>query len=124
MKILIADDSRVMRQIVKRTLRQAGFTGHETIEAGDGTETLRIALAEKPDLILADWNMPGLTGLEVLCQLRTAGVQTTFGFVTSEVSEGMKQQALNAGAAFVITKPFTDVSFEQALTPLIGRAHV
>jgi two-component system chemotaxis response regulator CheY len=118
MKILIADDSRVMRQIVKRTLRQAGFTGHQTIEAGDGNEALALALAEQPDLILADWNMPGLDGLQVLEQLRAQGVTVPYGFVTSEVSERMRDVALAAGATFVITKPFTDASFEQALTPL------
>jgi two-component system chemotaxis response regulator CheY len=118
MKILIADDSRVMRQIVKRTLRQAGFTGHQTIEAGDGNEALSLALDEQPDLILADWNMPGLDGLALLQQLRAQGSTAPYGFVTSEVSEKTRETALAAGASFVITKPFTDAAFQQALTPL------
>lgn len=118
MKILIADDSRVMRQIVRRTLRQASYAGHDVVEAGDGTQALELTLSEAPDLILADWNMPGLTGLEVLQQLRAQGNETTFGFVTSEVSGTMQQRALAAGAAFVITKPFTDASFTEALAPL------
>jgi two-component system chemotaxis response regulator CheY len=118
MKILVADDSRVMRQIIKRTLRQAGYAGHQVIEAADGTEALQLATTQQPDLILADWNMPGMTGLEVLAELRRQDVQTPFGFVTSEVSEVMKERALGAGAAFVVTKPFSQESFEQALAPL------
>lgn len=118
MKILIVDDSRVMRQIVKRTLRQAGFTGHDIVEAGDGAEALALTLSEQPDLILADWNMPGLTGLELLQQVRANGVTVPFGLVTSEVSDSMRERALSAGATFVIAKPFTDVAFQDALTPL------
>lgn len=118
MKILVIDDSRVMRQIVKRTLRQAGFGGHEVLEAGDGTAALTMAVEEQPDLVLSDWNMPGLSGLELLEALRAKGVQTPFGFITSEVSPTMQERALGAGAAFVITKPFTDASFAEALTPL------
>lgn len=118
MKILIADDSRVMRQIVKRTLRQAGFTGHTVLEAGDGSEALALVLAERPDLVLADWNMPGLSGLEVLQQVRSHGITVPYGFVTSEASDRMRELAIAAGATFVITKPFTDVSFQDALSPL------
>ena len=118
MKILIVDDSRVMRQIVKRTLRQAGFTGHDLVEAGDGSQALALVMEEQPDLVLADWNMPGLTGLELLQQVRANGVTVPFGFVTSEVSERMRDRALEAGASFVIAKPFTDVAFQDALTPL------
>ena len=58
MKILIADDSRVMRQIVTRTLRQAGFDGHDLVEAADGKQAYDLAVAEGPDLVISDWNMP------------------------------------------------------------------
>ncbi len=62
MKILIADDSRVMRQIVVRTLRQAGFGDHDLIEAADGKQAFELAKSENPDLVLSDWNMPEMTG--------------------------------------------------------------
>ena len=57
MRIVVADDSRVMRQIVVRTLRQAGFDW-EVMEAEDGAQALQLALNEAPDLVLSDWNMP------------------------------------------------------------------
>ena len=66
MKILVADDSRVMRQIVIRTLRQAGYDDHDIVEAEDGADALAKVSSEKPDLVLSDWNMPNMTGIECL----------------------------------------------------------
>jgi two-component system chemotaxis response regulator CheY len=120
MKILIADDSRVMRQIVTRTLRQAGFDGHEVVEAADGRQALDAALAHVPDLVLSDWNMPEMTGVEVLRMLRANGSAVPFGFVTSEGSPEMRQAAEEAGALFLITKPFTADQFRDALQPVLG----
>ncbi|WP_229067901.1 response regulator [Actinoplanes sp. DH11] len=120
MKILIADDSRVMRQIVVRTLRQAGFGDHDLVEAADGKEALDMANAEKPDLVISDWNMPHLTGIEVLRQLRAAGNNVKFGFVTSESTPEMKEAAESSGAAFFIVKPFTAERFDEVFTPILG----
>jgi two-component system, chemotaxis family, chemotaxis protein CheY len=119
-KILIADDSRVMRQIVTRTLRQAGFEGHDLVEAGDGKQALEIFNAENPDLVVSDWNMPEMTGVEFLRALRAAGHQVPFGFVTSECTEEMKKAAESAGALFFIVKPFTADGFRDALGQLLG----
>jgi two-component system chemotaxis response regulator CheY len=120
MRILVVDDSRVMRQIVVRTLRQAGFDGHEVVEAVDGADGLDKVAEHGPDLVLSDWNMPNMTGIEFLRALRAGGDQTPFGFVTSEGSEDMAEVAHNAGARFVIVKPFTPEGFSQALTPVLG----
>jgi two-component system chemotaxis response regulator CheY len=75
---------------------------------------------EKPDLVLSDWNMPNKTGIDFLRDLRGSGNQTPFGFVTSEGSDEMRSLAENAGALFLIAKPFTAEVFEEALTPVIG----
>lgn len=120
MKILIADDSRVMRQIVTRTLRQAGFGGHELVEACDGQELFDATVKEKPDLVLSDWNMPAMTGIEVLRALRANGVQVPFGFVTSEVTTSMRDEAEATGALFLIAKPFTADMFRDSLDPILG----
>jgi two-component system chemotaxis response regulator CheY len=120
MKILIADDSRVMRQIVTRTLRQAGFDGHDLVEAADGRQALEMAEAEKPDLVISDWNMPELTGVEVLRKLRATGNEVKFGFVTSECTPEMQQQAEAEGAAFFIIKPFTAERFDEVFSPILG----
>ena len=120
MKILIADDSRVMRQIVSRTLRQAGFSGHDVVEAADGRQAFDAVSAEQPDLVLSDWNMPEMTGIEVLRALRAGGVTVPFGFVTSEVTQEMRQAAEDAGALFLIAEPFTADTFRDALDPILG----
>lgn len=116
MKIVVVDDSRVMRQIVIRTLRQAGFGNHDIVEAENGKEGLSVIAAEAPGLVLSDWNMPEMTGIDMLCALRASGNQVPFGFVTSEGSEEMRTRATTSGAAFLIAKPFTPEAFEEALT--------
>lgn len=115
MKVLIADDSRVMRQIVLRTLRQAGFADHDFVEAEDGVDALSKISSEQPDLVLSDWNMPHMTGIELLRQLRANGNAVPFGFVTSEGSPEMRELASAAGALFLIAKPFTADTFVDAL---------
>ncbi|MCZ2827486.1 response regulator [Modestobacter sp. VKM Ac-2986] len=120
MKILVTDDSRVMRQIVIRTLRQAGYDDHDIIQAADGKEAFDMVAAEKPDLVLSDWNMPEMTGIECLEALRASGSQVPFGFVTSEGSPEMRDKAANAGALFLIAKPFTEDTFRDALDGVLS----
>jgi two-component system, chemotaxis family, chemotaxis protein CheY len=119
-KILVTDDSRVMRQIVIRTLRQAGYDDHDIIQAEDGREALQLVGSEKPDLVLSDWNMPEMTGIECLEALRASGSQVPFGFVTSEGSPEMREKAANAGALFLIAKPFTEETFRDALDGVLA----
>ena len=120
MKILIVDDSRVMRQIVTRTLRQAGYSGHDLVEAENGREGLAAVQAHAPDLVLSDWNMPEMNGIDMLQALRASGETVPFGFVTSEGSSEMVSKAEAAGALFVITKPFTAESFQEKLDPVLA----
>ena len=119
MKILVVDDSRAMRMIVKRTLRQAGFTDVEVSEAQNGQEALQSMKADPPALVLSDWNMPEMNGIEFLRAVRAAGNGVNFGFVTSEASAEMKNTAAAAGAQFLITKPFTADTFKSVLARFI-----
>src|SRR6266545_5180396 len=107
MKIMIVDDSKAMRMIVMRTLRQAGYAGHDVVEAVDGAAALEQIRIDPPDLVMCDWNMPEMTGIELLQALSDEGRSVKFGFVTSETIEKLKQTALDLGAHFFITKPFT-----------------
>ena len=119
MRILIVDDSKAMRMIVRRTLRQAGFDGCTGVEAANGKEALDAVQAECPDLILSDWNMPEMTGIELLQELKRRGSSVRFGFVTSESSPDMRMTAIQEGALFFITKPFTAEKFQDTLEPLM-----
>lgn len=120
MKILVADDSRVMRQIVIRTLRQAGYDNCDVVEAVDGRDGLSKVADFQPDLVLSDWNMPEMSGLEFLAGLRAGGDRRPFGFVTSEGSSEMREKAEAAGAMFLIAKPFTPEAFAEVLEPVLG----
>jgi two-component system chemotaxis response regulator CheY len=119
MKVLIVDDSKAMRMIVGRTLRQAGFKQCVVAEAGDGQEALAAIKAAPPDVVLSDWNMPNMSGIELLEALKQAGLPVKVGFVTSEGTQEMRDRAREAGALFLITKPFTPEMFEGALRGLL-----
>ncbi|NND92174.1 MAG: response regulator [Granulosicoccus sp.] len=120
MKVMIVDDSKSMRMIVKRTLKQAGFDNMEFEEADDGTDALAKMDDYMPHLVLCDWNMPQMDGIDLLKALRAAGNEVKFGFVTTESTTEMREQAKNAGAQFLVAKPFTAETFEKALRPVIG----
>lgn len=120
MKILIADDSRVMRQIVARALRQAGYGHCDVVEAVDGEDALLKVHTEDPDLVLSDWSMPRMTGLDLLATLRRSGDRRAFGFVTSEATTPIRTMAAQAGAQFLIAKPFSVGALREALEPLLG----
>jgi two-component system, chemotaxis family, chemotaxis protein CheY len=120
MKVLVADDSRVMRQIVIRTLRQAGYDWWEIEEATDGSVALQMLPDVQPDLVLSAWNMPEITGIDLLRSMRAQGDETPFGFVTSEGSTEMREQAASAGALFLIAKPFTAETFRDTIDPFLA----
>jgi two-component system chemotaxis response regulator CheY len=117
---MIVDDSVAMRMIVKKTLRQAGFEGHDISEAEDGAKALVAIKSAAPDLVLSDWNMPNMTGIELLEKLSAEGIRVRFGFVTTEATLEMKSRATSAGAQFLISKPFTPESFKETLGPYIS----
>lgn len=120
MNILVVDDSKAMRMIVKRTVKKAGFKDHNFSEAENGKRAYERITADPPDLVLSDWNMPLMTGIELLEKLQEDGNTVKFGFVTSEGTQEMRDRAMNAGSLFLICKPFTVEAFVEALTPLIG----
>lgn len=122
MQILIVDDSKAMRMIVIRTLKQSGLSGYRTIEASNGAEALQMIASQPVDLVISDWNMPEMKGIELLKQLRESGRKTAFGFVTSESGAAVREEAMAAGAAFLVVKPFTPQGFEAALKPLLQPA--
>jgi two-component system chemotaxis response regulator CheY len=118
MRVLIVDDSRSMRAILGRTLRELGV---ETWEAGNGVEALAmLADKGKPDVVLTDWHMPEMDGLEFLRVARSHPklLMLPIVMVTSEAEEGLVQQALDAGASEYLMKPFTPESVRMKLEML------
>ena len=122
MSILLVDDSRAMRMIVLRELRKAGYDPKDVVEADNGLAALDCVHAGGIDLVLSDWNMPDMNGIRLLHALREEGNKVPFGFVTSESNALVHKEALDAGADFVVVKPFTAESLsEQVETALQGR---
>ena len=123
MKILVADDSRVMRQIVIRTLRQAGYDDHDIVEAEDGADALAKVSSEKPDLVLSDWNMPNMTGIDLLKAIRAEASLKGLPvlMVTAENNRDQIIAAAQAGVNGYIVKPFTAQTLKEKIEKIFER---
>ena len=118
-KVLIVDDSRAFRLILTRVLRQAGYDAVVT-EAATGEEGLAQLDGQQFDLILSDWNMPGMGGLGMLEKAREGGRQEPFVlFVTTEWTEEQRSTAQAAGANGFLPKPFTPEGLHQLLSGIL-----
>ena len=108
-KVLIVDDSSVMRKIIQKNIKAAKLVVDEFVEAADGKDALEKIKAGIPDLILCDWNMPNMTGIEFIKTLHSTGDYSNIPIVmiTTEGSDGMRKEAADAGAKGYVTKPFT-----------------
>jgi two-component system, chemotaxis family, chemotaxis protein CheY len=117
LNILVVDDSAVMRKIIKKALTDSKYTAAEISEAGDGAEGLEVFDPKKTDLILADWNMPNLNGLEFIKKVREikTSKKIVIIMITTEGSTGKMEEAMDNGVDNYITKPFTSVQLEQKI---------
>ena len=122
LRVLIVDDSTVMRKIVERSLRQAGIELEEVREASNGAEALAQVQNSNLDLILSDINMPSMDGIEFLRALGAVegakGVPVVM--ITTEGSEARVVEALSVGAKGYIRKPFTPDQVKERVSSLIG----
>lgn len=119
-RILIVDDSKAMRMIVRRTLRQAGFGEYEVDEASNGAEALAMIETSRPRLVLSDWNMPDMSGYELLQQLNSKEIKVPFGMITTEGTPEMRARAAEAGASFLVQKPFTPEDLARAIGGILA----
>ncbi len=119
MKILIVDDSSVMRRIIKNYLSQLGY--NDFIEAQDGIDALD--KVKDTDLIFTDWNMPNMNGFEFLKKVRAIPEHknTKIIMVTTESSKFDVIDAIKAGVTEYIIKPFTLQSFEEKLKKALAK---
>jgi DNA-binding response OmpR family regulator len=101
-KILLADDDQEVQDIVKIILEKEGYA---VSVAKDGNETLNAVKQDKPDLIILDYLMPGLSGIEVLNALKSADESKNIPVLMVTAHPTEKQRALDAGAVDFITKP-------------------
>jgi two-component system, chemotaxis family, chemotaxis protein CheY len=120
--VLIVDDSAMMRKIVLRALTLAGLDFQKVLEAGDGNEALELLKANTVELITCDINMPVMSGLELLKEMReqnlAAGVPVVM--VTTESSAEHVREAVAVGASGYIRKPFTPDHVKQKVLALLS----
>ncbi len=115
MKILVVDDFATVRRILKKVLKEIGFT--QIFEADDGSTALGVLKEEEIGLIISDWNMPKMTGLDLLKAVRgdESLKDTPFLMVTAEGLKENVVQAVEAGVSHYIVKPFTAQSVKEKL---------
>jgi two-component system, chemotaxis family, chemotaxis protein CheY len=121
MKILVVDDFSTMRRIVKNLLRDLGFTN--TLEADDGKTALPKLKAGGIDFLITDWNMPGMTGLDLLKAVRADPelAKLPVLMVTAEAKREQIIMAAQAGVNGYIIKPFTAATLKEKIEKIFER---
>ncbi|HOR33049.1 MAG TPA: response regulator [Syntrophales bacterium] len=107
LKILIVDDFATMRKVIRNLLKQGGF--ENVVEAEDGVAALKVLKSQQVDFIISDWNMPNMSGLELLKAVRGDDELKALPFlmVTAEALKDNVVAAVKAGVSNYIVKPFT-----------------
>ncbi len=121
MKILVVDDFSTMRRIVKNLLKDLGFTN--TVEADDGKTALPILQAGGIDFLVTDWNMPGMTGIDLLKTVRSDPelVDLPVLMVTAEAKREQIIMAAQAGVNGYVIKPFTAATLKEKIEKIFER---
>ena len=119
--VLVVDDFLTMRRIVRKILRDLDF--QNIIEAEDGSTALDILKTTKVDLIVSDWNMPKMTGLDLLKYVRgdDSIKDTPFLMVTAEAQKENIIEAVKSKVSNYIVKPFTAAILEEKLAKIVPR---
>lgn len=104
MRALVVDDSTVMRRVLSGALRNADV--HDVDEAANGQEAVAAVTANTYDIILMDWNMPAMSGIDAVREIRAKGVKSPIIMVTTEAEKSRIIEAIKAGAQNYVIKPF------------------
>ena len=120
LRILVVDDFSTMRKIIKNILRQLGF--NNVVEADDGTTAWETLNRDNIDFIISDWNMPQMTGIELLRKVRASEeyASTPFLMVTAEAQQENIIEAVQAKVSNYIVKPFTPETLGQKIDKIFN----
>ena len=123
MKILIVDDFSTMRRIIKNLLRDLGFTN--TVEADDGITAIPILNSGSIDFLVTDWNMPGMTGIDLLRHVRADEKLRSLPvlMVTAEAKREQIIEAAQAGVNGYVVKPFTALALKEKIEKIFERVN-
>ncbi|BBN83918.1 hypothetical protein PA25_39030 [Pseudoalteromonas sp. A25] len=119
MKILIVDDSQATLEIVKRALQSFGYRKLFIRKANSVKTALKEIGNWQPDIVLTDWYMPDMSGLTLLRAIKKRQLNMTVAMITTVDEQSQIDEALQAGARFVLSKPFSDKELHEQLLPLV-----
>lgn len=121
MKILVVDDFSTMRRIIKNLLNDLGFM--DIVEADDGNTALPVLRKGGIDFLVTDWNMPGMTGIELLREVRADDKLNSLPvmMVTAEQKREQIVEAAEAGVNGYIVKPFTAITLKEKMSKIFDR---
>ena len=119
MTVLVVDDFSTMRRIVRNILRELEFK--DILEADDGSSAVEILKSQKVDLVVSDWNMPKMTGLDLLKFVRSNEPTKDLPFlmVTAEAQKENIVEAVKARVSNYIIKPFTAITLSEKLAKIL-----
>ena len=119
--VLVADDQPAFRSMIKKMLKDMKID--QVFEAGSGREALRLidSAPDIVDMILCDWNMPGMSGVELLRQVRSVGLDVPFLLITGRADRESVIAARDAGVTAFIAKPFSSTQLEAKMRLAIER---
>lgn len=122
--ILIVDDSLPMRSVIKRTLKAAGYGNSELLEAANGREALDLMQNSWVDVILTDYNMPVMNGLDFLNAVKKDDLFRDIPVlvISTEGNASKIQEFMDCGAGGYITKPFTPEAIRDLIVNILGEA--
>ena len=117
MKVLLVDDSGTMRTIQKRCLSKLGI--EDVTEAEDGVQALEHFINNQFDIVLSDWNMPNMDGLQLLKEIRQRNKDIPVIMITTEAERARVVTAIQAGVSDYLVKPFTPDSLKSKLAVML-----
>ncbi len=120
MKFMLVDDSSTMRKVQRRTLERLGFG--DIVEAEDGQQALSMIPLTNPDVIITDWNMPNVNGLEFVKTVRQTDKKTPILMCTTEAEKSKVVEAIKAGINDYLIKPFTPEGLSAKIRRVAGVA--
>jgi two-component system, chemotaxis family, chemotaxis protein CheY len=120
--ILIVDDSLPMRSVIKKTFKMAGFGTSNFLEAGNGKEALELMKNDWIDIVITDYNMPVMNGMELIKAIKSNDLlqEIPIIVISTEGSDAKIKEFMDFGAAGYITKPFAPETIRDLIISILG----
>jgi len=123
-RVLIVDDSPVMRTFIRRVMNTSGFDVSECFQASDGEEALELLSREWVDVVLTDINMPNMNGEELVRSIESQKLTVPVVVISTDATDARVERMLSLGAKGYVKKPFAPESLREELDRVLGDAHV